>query len=162
MLFLYIGTTIALTIILITGLKKVNADFSKVKTNIGLFLIRNMTFNDKIQMPKQKSKNGIIKRVKIINIVFMESRIIFSEWQNESQFNKITIINWQLFHFTQDKLDDTKKYICGINEYMTQYNLIDLGLIESSTLIKVYGNGYAVEQIIHDHDGEKATGIYKK
>ena len=45
---------------------------------------------------------------------------------------------------------------------MTQYNLIDLGLIESSTLIKVYGNGYAVEQIIHDHDVEKATGIYKK
>lgn len=75
--------------------------------------------------------------------------------------HSLFLYNSEIFYaFTQDILR-SPKYICGINEYMTQQNLIDLGLNESSTLKKVYETAHAIQQAIHNRDGESLTSILK-
>ncbi|KRM04377.1 hypothetical protein FC89_GL002318 [Liquorilactobacillus ghanensis DSM 18630] len=48
-------------------------------------------------------------------------------------------INWRLFHKDTEKINRSKtKYFRGLNEYMTQQNLINLGLTASSKLKYAY------------------------
>lgn len=68
--------------------------------------------------------------------------------------------NWKLFHKSLDKIDDTNpQYIFGINEYMTQQNLIDLGLNEDSNLRTAYETAHNVQQAIHEHDSKKLLSV---
>ena len=102
--------------------------------------------------------------VQLVNRAFdnVRTSVLKGIQDKKSRPYKALKTNWRLFHLAQDKIDDTNtKYICGINEYMTQQNLIDLGLNESSTLKKVYETAHAIQQAIHNRDGESLTSILK-
>lgn len=68
--------------------------------------------------------------------------------------------NWKMFHRSLDKIDSVKpRYIFGINEYMTQQNLIDIGLNVNQQLKDAYNIAHQIQQAIHNKKPEVLVNI---
>ncbi|MQS90331.1 ISL3 family transposase [Companilactobacillus mishanensis] len=62
---------------------------------------------------------------------------------------------WRIFHLFDEELDSaTVKYILGLNEYMTQQNLVDIGLDSNLVFKTVYETYQDIMRAVRTRDGK--------
>lgn len=88
--------------------------------------------------------------VQLVNRAFDQLRttVLKNISDKKSRTYKALKSNWRMFHRAIDKIDAKKpRYIFGINEYMTQQNLIDIGLNEDIRLKNSYNFSHQIQQV---------------
>lgn len=102
--------------------------------------------------------------VQLVNRTFDQIRasIIRSMDDKHSRVYKALKSNWRMFHKSTSELESSKtSYIFGINEYMTQQNLVDLGLSASSKLRLAYETQHLIQEAIRQRKSENLTNVIK-
>jgi transposase len=100
--------------------------------------------------------------VQLINRAFDQLRVKILKQQGDkhSRIYKALKINWRLFHKDTEKINRSKtQYFRGLNEYMTQQNLIDLGLSTNSKLKYTYETAHQIQEAIKKQDSKKLRQV---
>jgi hypothetical protein len=87
----------------------------------------------------------------LINRAFDQFRVKILKQQvdKHSRIYKALKINWRLFHKDTEKINRSKtQYFRGLNEYMTQQSLIDLGISTNSNLKYTYETAHQIQEAI--------------
>lgn len=100
--------------------------------------------------------------VQLVNRAFDQLRVTILKQQSDkhSRIYKALKINWRLFHQDTEKINRSKtQYFRGLNEYMTQQNLIDLGLSTNSKLKYTYETAHQIQEAIKKQDSKKLRQV---
>ncbi|MFT9036709.1 ISL3 family transposase [Liquorilactobacillus nagelii] len=100
--------------------------------------------------------------VQLVNRAFDQLRVTILKQQSDkhSRIYKALKINWRLFHKDTEKINRSKtQYFRGHNEYMTQQNLIDLGLSTNSKLKYTYETAHQIQEAIKKQDSKKLRQV---
>lgn len=100
--------------------------------------------------------------VQLVNRAFDQLRVTLLKRQGDKhkRVYKALKINWRLFHKDTEKINCSKtQYFRGLNEYMTQQNLIDLGLTISSKLKYAYEIAHQIQEAIKKQNPKKLNRV---